>query len=386
VPGSPPLRVLHFTYGHALYGAERWVLTLIKHLDPRRVESLVACLRDADSQDLPMIDAAKRLGVKTVIIDARERLLATSLRGLRQAMRAHHIDVVHSHGVRQDLIALLASRGLSTKALSTPHGWEAQSSLKETLRTLLNKLLFIGFDAVAPLSEELRASVLPFARKARIQLITNGVDVAEVEAARPIEGTLPGQSAPSDFVIGYIGRLIPGKGLSLLLESLARLPANGWCCLVIGDGPERERLLLQARHLGLASRVTFLGYRADRLAYLKRLDLFVLPSYREGTPRCLMEALVAGVPCLGSRIPGIESVLVDGVTGDTFAPGDAAVLARAISRHLRQPEEAKSKAEAGRALVYERFSAQAMAEAYERLYASLAAKALPAVCAPRAAV
>ena len=85
------------------------------------------------------------------------------------------------------------------------------------------------------------------------------------------------------------------------------------------------------------------------------------------------EALAAGVPCAASRIPGTESLLQDGVTGDTFPAGDAASLAAIITRHLGRQADARRTAEAGRALVEERYSARGLARAYERLYADLAA-------------
>jgi glycosyltransferase involved in cell wall biosynthesis len=242
---------------------------------------------------------------------------------------------------------------------------------------LLNKGLFAGFDAVAPLSEDLRESIryVPM-RRSRVHLIANGIDLSEVELARPIEGPPPGQASPTDFVIGYIGQLIPRKGIGVLLDALARLPRSGWSCVIIGDGPDRELLERQAERLGLRDRVVFLGYLTDRLRYLKRLDLFVLPSLLEGTPRCVMEALAAGVPCVASRIPGTESLLQDGVTGDTFPPGDATRLAELIAWHRTNRSDSQRRVEAGRALVHERYSARGMARAYERLYADVAASAV----------
>jgi glycosyltransferase involved in cell wall biosynthesis len=368
-----PLRVLQLAAGHALYGAERWVLTLVKHLDPVRVRTTVACLRDADSASLPLLDEARRAGLETLAIDARRKPIVSAVRELRAALLAHPIDIVHTHGVREDLVALMASHGMPVKLLSTPHGWETKCSFKERARTLLNKAVFLGFDAVAPLSEELRAAMrtVPLSR-ARIHLIRNAVDLSEVDNAEPVEGPLPGQFAAGDFVIGYIGRLIPGKGVRVLLEALGHLPPTGWVCLVIGEGPERERLTRQAERLRLGARVVFLGYHPDRLDYLKRFNLFVLPSFREGTPRCLMEALAAGVPCAGSRIPGICALLCDGITGDTFGPGDARKLAEIIAHQQRDRADALRKAAAGRELVRKAFSATTMARGYEQLYLTLA--------------
>src|SRR5438874_5476973 len=148
------MRVLQFAYGTSLYGAERWLLTLIKHLDPARVETVVGCIWDADSPDRPLIDEAGRLGFRTIVLDGTTRLIASSTLALREAIRTHGIDLVHSHGTRQDIISLLATRlpGCPTPILSTPHGWEARASFKARLYDVLNKAALPFFDAVAPLS------------------------------------------------------------------------------------------------------------------------------------------------------------------------------------------------------------------------------------------
>jgi glycosyltransferase involved in cell wall biosynthesis len=367
------IRVLQFAYGTSLYGAERWVLALARHLDMSKVETIVGCIRDADSPDLPLVDEADRLGFRTLVLDGRRWTVASAIKALRTAIRIHAIDVVHSHGTRQDLIGLLATRSLRCRTLSTPHGWALKASFKWRLYEAANRALFPFFDAVAPLSPGLVHSlrsvpILP----ARLHPIPNGVDLAEVERAVPHPGLLPGQSSGDEFMIGYAGRLIPHKGLDLLLRALSLLDRAGWHCLIVGDGPSRAELERQARALALEDRVRFLGFRADRLALLKRLDLCVLPSYIEGMPRLLLEALAAGVPCVGSRIPGIVELLEDGVTGTTFRPGDAEGLARAIRLCLADRAIAMRQAQAGRARVCERYSATAMARAYEELYAQLA--------------
>lgn len=85
----------------------------------------------------------------------------------------------------------------------------------------------------------------------------------------------------------------------------------------------------------------------------------------------MMEALAAGIPCAGSRIPGVDAVLRDGLTGDTFPPGDAAELTAIIARHMQDRGKPLRQAAAGRELVHGTFSATAMARAYERLYGEL---------------
>jgi glycosyltransferase involved in cell wall biosynthesis len=370
-----PIKILQLSYGSSLYGAERWVLTLIKHLDPGRVETVVGCILDGDGSDLPLIDEARRMGLATEVIDARRNMIASSVRGIRAVTRRLGIQVLHTHGSRQDVIASVASLGLPCATLSTPHGWPPGPTRRERVYTVLNKLAYIGFDAVAPLSQDLLDSLRPFPiRKSKIELISNGVDLSEVEAATP--AALPWDGSHHGiFTLGYVGRLVAGKGVEVLIEALGMGAGDlDWRCIILGEGPERGRLEAEAARRGLGDRVRFMGYRPDRLSYVKRLDLLVLPSYAEGVPRCLMEGLAAGIPCAGSRIPGIDVVLEDGVTGYTFPAGDAGLLAGIIRQASRERARARELARAGKLLVHERFSAGAMARAYESLYARLVSR------------
>ncbi len=363
------LRVLQFSYGESLYGAERWVLTLIKYLDPELIETVVAAIRDTDTEHLPLVEAAREQGFETAVIDGRRHLIHSSVRGLRDLTRDLEIDVVHTHGGRQDIVALLARRRRRFRLLATPHGWEATGTVKSRTFDYVNKWCYLGFDAVAPLSaglvEDLKCVPLP-GRK--IELIPNGVDLDEVHGAAPVEGLLPKQRAESDFVIGFIGRLIPGKGCSVLLRALEKLPPSGWCGVIIGEGPLRGELEREAARRGLRDRVEFMGFRPDRLAYLKRIDAFVLPSYREGIPRSMMEAMAAGALCIGSKIPGIEATIEAGESGETFPVGDPDALAALLRRHLHDRGAARRLIANAHRRAARLYSARAMAASYEELY------------------
>lgn len=371
---ASPIRVMQFAYGESLYGAERWVLTLIKHLDRAAIETVVVAIRDADTHGLTLVETARDLGFETIVIDARHRLLHSSVRSIRGIVEELDIDVIHTHGGRQDIIALIARLGCPFRLVATPHGWEATSTMKSKLFDYVNKWCYLGFDAVAPLStglvDDLKCVPVP---RRRVRLIPNAVDIDEVECAEPAPGLLPKQFNLQDYVIGFVGRLIPGKGCSVLLQALGRLPPSGWCCLILGDGPLRGSLQREAADRGIAERVEFMGFRHDRLAYLKRFDAFVLPSWREGIPRTMMEAMAAGVLCIGTQIPGIEATIQPAKSGEIFPVGNANALAEILARHMNDRRPAKTLIAAARERVYDLFSARAMAASYEELYRELCA-------------
>ncbi len=367
-----PIRVMQFAYGASMYGAERWILTLIKHLHAEAVETVVAGLQDGDQSSLPLLETAKALGFETLEIDARKNLIRSSVAGLKSAIADLSIDIVHSHGARQDLISCMSMRRSKCKWVTTPHGWEATGGWKLRLVDCLNKWSFPLFDAVAPLSQGLVDDIrfVPI-RKHRLHLIPNGVDLNDVEAAVPLDGPLPTQRDDDELSIGFIGRLIPGKGCDVLIDALAELPQDGWNCTMIGDGPEYGRLREKIALKQLTERIGLVGFRQDRLSLLKRFDLFVLPSYREGTPRAMLEAMAAGVPCVGSNIPGIAAAIEHGVSGEMFPAGDTQALARLLKAYLQDRGRGDQLRQAAKSRVYEQFSASSMAASYEALFQKL---------------
>ncbi len=155
-----------------------------------------------------------------------------------------------------------------------------------------------------------------------------GVDPSLYEASDP-----PGQGTP--FVIGYVGRLVPEKGVADLLHAVSGLPGNWRVCL-LGTGPQRDALRALARSLGILDRVTFEGQvpSPDVPARLARLHALVLPSrtrhnWMEQFGRALIEGMVSGVPVVGSDSGEIPNVIGD--AGRVFPEGDV----DALHRHLQ---------------------------------------------------
>ncbi len=364
------IHVVQYGSGNVLYGAERWILALIRYLNPERVKTTVVVTKDAPNCPTELVDEARRRGYDTHVVEAPGRFNMDGVRAFADFCRENEVDIVHSHGYKPDLYALLGRSAGGYRLLSTPHGWGHNRTPQEVLYETVNKVVFPFCDGVAPLSEDLLASVwkVPL-RRPVTRLIMNGTDTGEVADASPSE--LPDGVPEDAFVVGYVGQLIQRKGIDTLLTALAALPPEGWHGIIVGDGPERERLEQRSRQLGLEGKVSFLGFRSDRLGLMKRMGLFVLPSAKEGIPRVMMEAMAGGVPCAGSDIPGVRDLVIPQQTGWLFPHGDAAALTDVIRSAMANPEDARDKAEAGRQRVFNHFSAQRMAHEYEALFAEL---------------
>jgi glycosyltransferase involved in cell wall biosynthesis len=191
-------------------------------------------------------------------------------------------------------------------------------------------------------------------------------------------------------VIGTVCRLDePKKGLTVLLHALSVLAKrNGlpaWQCLVVGDGPARDRLRHLAGELGLSRQVVFAGMRRDAARVLPALDIFVCPSLYEGFGIAIVEAMAAGRPVVASSAGGISEIVVHGETGLLVPPGDAAALADAIAALLARPERARTMGLRGRERARERFAIEAAVRRHQHLYESLSARRTGEVRAARGA-
>lgn len=365
------IRVLHLGSPTALYGAERWILALARYLDPQAVESVVAAVRDDPSLHAPLCAGAAQLGLRTHVFDAFGRVNWRAVTALRRFLVDERVDVLHTHGYKTDLIGLFATRGTACRLVTTPHGWSVDAGFKLVVYEWLDRAVFPFFDAVVPLSQKLYDELARFApTRRRLHLIQNGVDIGEIDAVAELAPEARRWREEGRFVIGYVGQLIPRKGLATLLRAFAALPPGKRVLAIVGEGEQRAELEQLAGALGVAGSVEFLGFRADRLALLKGFDAFVLPSQLEGIPRCLMEAMAARVPIVASDIPGCRELVAHERTGLLVPCDDAAALAAALAR-MDEAAARERFAAAARDEVERSYSAAAMARRYEALYRSL---------------
>ena len=172
----------------------------------------------------------------------------------------------------------------------------------------------------------------------------------------------------------FIGRLAAVKGVRLLLEAVATLRARhpGLTLTLVGDGPDRSGLEARAQALGLGDAVTFTGYlgEAGVAEVLARSDMLVLPSFAEGVPVVLMEAMASGLPVVATRVGGVAELVEDGVSGLLVPPGDAGVLAGAMDRLLADPDLCRRFGAAGSAAVRERHDSVREARRLRDLFAA----------------
>lgn len=177
---------------------------------------------------------------------------------------------------------------------------------------------------------------------------------------------------PEDFIIGTVARLAELKGHDDLLDAIGPVMRTkpNWKMLWVGDGWWRERLLSRVRELGLEQQVITTGLvPPEQVAELMRaMDLLVHPSYREGLPRTVPQALLSDVPVVVYDLDGAPEVCIDGQTGRLVPAGDRAALREAIEWMSDHPAERADMAQRGREMCRERFSVEMMIADLQAVY------------------
>lgn len=160
-----------------------------------------------------------------------------------------------------------------------------------------------------------------FAAKRVLELkwdIKEPITVIENPLKPTIAAAQQPKKAPSQLRLGYIGRLIPLKGVSLILHALAALKNAPVTLTIAGDGPEKEALMQEAKRLGVA--VTFYGAIKDVSGFYDSIDLLIVPSIREPLGLVAQEAALRGCPVIAAKVDGLPEVVQDGKTGFCIKP------------------------------------------------------------------
>ncbi len=198
------------------------------------------------------------------------------------------------------------------------------------------------------------------------------------DAGRSGAGAGGENRGPRPTEILCIARLAPVKGHAILFQAVAELGLRGHEVRVTlaGDGPMREELRRVAEVLGISARVKFLGNVGQDVihTHYAQADVFVLPSFAEGVPVVLMEAMAARCPVIATRIAGIPELIEHTVTGLLVNPGRADFLADAVERILVNPRAAERMALAGQEKVRRDFNIHTVAPQLAGIFVRALAK------------
>jgi glycosyltransferase involved in cell wall biosynthesis/2-polyprenyl-3-methyl-5-hydroxy-6-metoxy-1,4-benzoquinol methylase len=305
----------------------------------------------------------------------------TLLKKLRTIIDQEKIDVINCHLQRSIAVGVLAARlaDCRPRVVATLHGLDSGKNWK---RQIGNRIWYRFLDKLIGVSNAVAADLRqsnPFFPSERIVTVRNGLNLEHMrldDSPQQLrEKILPGQT--NEFWFGTLGRLSAVKNQECLIRAFARVAADDdrVRLLLAGRGELEEHLKNLAQEMGVSERVTFLGFRRDVPQILNALDVFLLPSLREGLPLSLLEAMAAGRPVIASRVGGIPEIFDATEMGCLVEPASLDDLAAAmLSLSMASNEERMRLGDNARARALGTFSARQMIAGYEEVYTGVVEK------------
>lgn len=293
---------------------------------------------------------------------------------LARLLRREEVDLLHAHQYTPFFYALTARwLGRRIPVLFTEHGRHFPD-YPSRKRMLANRLLLSRRDRVAAVGESVRQAVIANEGIAaeRVGVIYNGIDLdAFAKVCQDRDETRRAMGVgPNDLAVIQVARLDYLKDHLTAVRAVERVAAR--CpevrLVLVGEGPEREKIEAEVRQRRLSSCVRFLGLRSDVARLVAAADVFLLTSISEGIPLTVIEAMAAGIPVVATRVGGIGEIVVEGQTGLLAPAGDDRTLAEHILRLAADAELRRLLGLAGRQRAYALFSEEQMHASYRGLY------------------
>jgi glycosyltransferase involved in cell wall biosynthesis len=370
------INILHILQNSNIGGVQQQLLTILKAYDTDLMNPAVCCFKTKGEIGVQM----EKSGFEVVDfhIERHYRFSPRIIRQLCTLMKERNIHIVRTHKYSASLYGRIAAQLARVPVVITSVHGNYRKDLRFE-RKIANKMLSRVTDRIVAVSESIRADIIKYDNidPEKVLVIRNGVDTVLFSPplnAGDIREEL-GLKA-NETVIGFVGRLVPAKGLQHLIGAfeIVRKDIGKVKLLIIGGGQLLEPLKVMARDKGLSNDIMFLGERTDIPQLLGVIDIFVMPSIAEGLPNALLEAMAAARPVIVTCAGGMGEIIQDGVNGLVVPVGDEASLSRGLRKLAQDRSLAQALGAAARQCIENKHSIRATARIWEDLYVSLLRK------------
>jgi len=365
-------RILFVIENDTFGGGEKGFAQLINGLDADKFETFAACRPEG-------LFVEKIKGACTVIpFNLRSKFNLLNILKLAWHIKRNKIDLVHCQGARADFYARLAAKAAGKPVVSTlqmpVEGFDS-GALSKFFYILADRFSSLFCDRVIVVSPALEKFALEKRGlpAGRVRLIYNapGPEFFAEPTAKG-EGRIEA-GAEGRVLIGAAARLVWQKGFSSLVDAMKIIKnaapelSDRLTCVIAGEGELKVPLAGQARDAGLTN-VLFYGFTESPEKFIGGLDVFILPSLKEGQPNALLEAMALGKPIIASDIDGVRGTVTDGFDAVLVPPGDAPALAAAIKKTAADRGFAMGLGRNARETARRKFSHKVFILEHEKLY------------------
>jgi glycosyltransferase involved in cell wall biosynthesis len=368
-----PHSILYFTNSTLWGGVEEHICGVLQNLSRDLFRARLVC--SPQNHDRFLAGCPKDIEVTPIVLDS-PRHIAGATR-LARLIKQEKFEIVHSHMFWSSLFASpIAFACRVPVVVETLHGseawrtgWKGKCNLDSFTTRFVSKYFAVSGSDARYLTSKKRVPA------EKIVTIHNGIDLSRFSASRNTRQAIRNSLGfkEEDPVLIMVARFHPGKGHSVILAAMHQLlnlyPNLRLICLGEGDGETEIRSL--CNEFGLTTNVRLAGYQPNVAEWLSAADINVLPSFYEGFPLTVLEAMAAGLPSVTSRVGGIPEAIEDGVSGLLVPPGSPEKFADALSYLLSHVEARERMGEAARHRASQSFGIQRQVRNMESTYLEL---------------
>ncbi|WP_020408728.1 glycosyltransferase [Hahella ganghwensis] len=363
-----PIKVLHVTYDMRIGGTEQVIKSLIENTDATKVDMSIFCI---ESPLGPFADDLLKEGVQITALSRQPGFDVNLIKGIRQHIQDHDIDIVHCHQYTPYVYGVIAALFSRARVIFTEHGrfYPDRSSWK---RKLVNPWLHRITAATTAISAATRTALAVYENipESDIQVIYNGIKALQADETQ-VKALREELAIPKDALcLGTVARLDPIKNHPMMLKAFKRVLGAGISArlIIVGDGDERKTITDLIKELQLESHVILTGYDPKPQRYLALMDVYLLSSLSEGTSMTLLETMSLGKACVVTDAGGNPEIVEHGVTGLVTPNDDAEAFANGIIEICCAEETRLEMGVKARKRFDQLFSVESMVSAFQQLY------------------
>lgn len=357
--GKRKLNVMIISATDKIGGPGKGIFQFLRYADHNRFNYILCNykLRGKSVTAYEFGGKAKAQNVSVNILKQAARIDPSLIHKAINIIRKKNINLVQTHGYKSNILGCLLKIVYGIPWIAFAHGYTSEN-LKMISYKKIDLFCYRFADKAVAVSNSLKKSLIKNGvRESKVTTIHNAMDMDDLihcKSAQHIRKELG--LSDTEKVIGVIGRLSPEKGQKVFLKAFKILAENlhDIKAIIIGDGQEESSLKNYCASNGLKNKVIFTGYRDNIADYYQIMNLVVIPSYSEGLPNVLLEAMVLGIPVLATRVGGICEVLSNN-DGVLLRPGDHIEMANEMLALLNDEDRRTSYKMKSQDIIFSRF-------------------------------
>jgi glycosyltransferase involved in cell wall biosynthesis len=364
VADTKKISVLHIIHSVCHGGIESAVINWVRFLDRSEMNVHVACFMGDRGREAAFCQAAERVGITVIPIPwTKYKPFFKASRAVAQIVRDLEIDIVHTHSYYADAIGALTKLFVPVKTVSTVYVWGKYELHRQIMQAMDWTALHFVDKVTAHCDDTYEKTIrLGFDRKQVTKLIAGfpAHEVTPLSKQQRLELRRSMDIRDDEILMLNVARIHPEKAHDQLLRSFKivndRHPNTKLWISGIGWSELEQQLRSLRDELGLADKVTFIGFHADLHPFLKAADIMVHPSHVEGVPIAILLGMSAGLPIVISDVGGVRETIKQDRTGILIAENDIAGFAEQVSRLVDDHDFAQTLGEQARAFVSNEYS------------------------------